>query len=111
MPSFDTNAVLSTTLNKSKELAGTLFKKFADQAIGDTQDFLQRSKDGVARAGLLYAEGKIDRDDFEDLILGKKDLAEMHALKQAGLASATIDTFTNGVLQIFVDAAFAAVKF
>jgi hypothetical protein len=34
----------------------------------------------------------------------------MHALKQAGLASATIDTFTNGVLQILVDAAFAAVK-
>lgn len=111
MPSFDTNAAISTTLDKSKELAGTLFKKFANQAANDTQDFLERSKDGVARAGLLYAKRKIDRDDLEDLILGKKDLAEMHALKQAGLASAAIDTFTNGVLQIFVDAAFAAVKF
>lgn len=111
MPSFDTNTAISTTLNKSKDLASTLFKKFANQAVSDTQDFLARSKDGVARAGLLYATKKIDRDDLEDLILGKKDLAEMHALKQAGLASATIDTFTNGVLQIFVDAAFAAVKF
>jgi len=110
MPSFDTNAVVSTTLEKSKELANTLFTKFVNQAVGDTQDFLQRSKDGVARAGLLFADGKIDRDDFEDLILGKKDLAEMHALKQAGLASATIDTFTNGVLQILLDAAFAAVR-
>ena len=44
------------------------------------------------RAGLLFAEGKIEKDDFEDLLLGKKDLAEMHALKQTGLASATIDT-------------------
>ncbi|MBA3833144.1 MAG: hypothetical protein H0X34_14870 [Chthoniobacterales bacterium] len=111
MPSFDTNAAISTTLDKSKELAGILFKKFVNQAVDDTENFLRRSKDGVARAGLLYAEGKIDRDDFEDLVLGKKDLAEMHALKQTGLASATIDTFTNGVLQIFVDAAFAAVKF
>jgi len=110
MASFDTNAAVSITLEKSKELANTLFKKFVNQAVGDTQDFLQRSKDGITRAGLLFAEGKIDRDDFEDLILGKKDLAEMHALKQAGLASATIDTFTNGVLQILVDAAFAAVK-
>lgn len=72
MPSFDTNAAISTTLEKSKELASTLFKKFVNQAVGDTQDFLRRSKDGVARAGLLFAEGKIDRDDFEDLILGKK---------------------------------------
>ena len=110
MASFDTNAAVSITLEKSKELANTLFKKFVNQAVADTHDFLQSSKDGITRAGLLFAEGKIDRDDFEDLILGKKDLAEMHALKQAGLASATIDTFTNGVLQILVDAAFAAVK-
>jgi hypothetical protein len=111
MPSFDTNAAVTTTLDKSKELANTLFKKFLNQAVSDTQDFLQSSRDGITRAGLLFAERKIDQDDFEDLILGKKDLAQMHALKQAGLASATIDTFTNGVLQILVDAAFAAVKF
>jgi hypothetical protein len=110
MPSFDTNAAISTTLEKSKDLANILFKKFVNEATGDTQAFLGASKDGVARAGLLFAEGKIDRDDLEDLILGKKDLAAMHALKQKGLASATIDTFTNGVLQILVDAAFAAVK-
>jgi hypothetical protein len=111
MPGFDTDAFTSESLSKSKDLAATLFKKYVTQAESDTSDFLQRSKDGVTRAGLLYAENKIDRDDFEDLILGKKDLAEMHALKQAGLASATIDTFTNGVLQIVLDAAFTAVKF
>jgi hypothetical protein len=111
MPSFDTNTAISSTLDQSKDLAKTLFKKFTDQATNDTTDFLARSRKGIERAGLLFAEGKIDKDDFEDLILGKKDLAEMHALKQAGLASATIDTFTNGVLQILINAAFAAVKF
>ena len=107
--SINTNAILQTTLDKSKELAATLFKRFTQQAVSDTQDFLQRSKAGVDRAAELLAEGQIDKDDFEDLILGKKDLAEMHALKQAGLASATIDTFVNGVLQILIDAAFAAI--
>ena len=34
----------------------------------------------------------------------------MHALKQAGLAKAAVDTFVNGVVQILVDAVFAAVK-
>lgn len=110
MPSFDTAAALKTTLDQSKELAKTLFKKFANQATQDTADFLERSREGIKRAGLLFAQGKIDKDDFEDLLLGKKDLAEMHALKQTGLASATIDTFTNGVLQILINAALAAVK-
>jgi hypothetical protein len=106
---INTDAILQTTLEKSKELAATLFKKFTEQAVSDTKDFLQRSREGVARATALLAAKKIDKDDFEDLILGKKDLAEMHGLKQAGLASATIDTFVNGVLQILIDAAFAAI--
>jgi hypothetical protein len=106
---INTDAILQTTLEKSKELAAILFKRFTQQAVSDTQNFLQRSKDGIARATVLLAARQIDKDDFEDLILGKKDLAEMHALKQAGLASATIDTFVNGVLQILIDAAFAAI--
>src|SRR5436190_12706259 len=105
MPSFDADTALKTTLEQSTDLAKTLFKKYADQATKDTKDFLERSRKGVERAGLLLAEGRIDADDFEDLLFGKKDLAEMHALKQAGLASAAIDTFTNGVLQILVNAA------
>jgi hypothetical protein len=107
--SINTNAILETTLDKSKELAATLFKRFTEQAVNDTEHFLQQSKAGVDRAAALLAAGQIDKDDFEDLILGKKDLAEMRALKQAGLASATIDTFVNGVLQILIDAAFAAI--
>jgi hypothetical protein len=106
---INTDAIIQTTLEKSKELAATLFKKFTEQAVSDTKDFLQRSREGVARATALLADNQIDKDDFEDLILGKKDLAEMHGLKQAGLANATIDTFVNGVLQILIDAAFAAI--
>ena len=68
------------------------------------------TRDGVERATKLFLEQKIDKEDLEDLILGKKDLAVMHALKQAGLAKAAIDTFVNGVMQILVDAVFAAVK-
>jgi hypothetical protein len=106
---IDTDAIIQTTLQQSKALAVTLFAGFSGQALSDAQTFLQNSKDGIARATALYAAQEIDQDDFEDLILGKGDLAEMHALKQAGLASATIDTFINGVLQILVDAAFAAI--
>lgn len=110
MASIDFDSIFKTTLDQSKDLGKTLFSKFAQQAANDSRDFLERSREGVARAVTLFAEGQIDKEDLEDLVLGKKDLAQMHALKQAGLASAAVDTFTNGVLNILVNAIFAAVK-
>ena len=53
---------------------------------------------------------EIDKSDFESLVRGQKDLAQMKALKQVGLAQVSIDTFTNGVLDIVINAAFAAIK-
>jgi hypothetical protein len=111
MASFDFDSIITTTLDGSKELGKTLFKNFADQAAADARDFVQFAREGIERATRLYAEKKIDAEDLEDLILGKKDLAVMNALKQKGLASAAIDTFTNGVLNILVNAIFTAVKF
>ena len=110
MASIDVNAILQTTLKQSEDLAKTLFRNYAGQAKNDVRDFLETSKAGIERATKLFIDKKIDKEDLEDLILGKKDLAEMHALKQIGLAKAAIDTFVNGVLQILVDAVFAAVK-
>jgi hypothetical protein len=110
MASFDTNGFVQAVLTNASNLAATLFKTYVGQAEADTQAFVQAAKDGIARAALLYQQGQIDKEDFEDLIQGKKDLAEMHALKQAGLASAAIDTFVNGVIQIAINAAFAAIK-
>jgi hypothetical protein len=110
MATFNINSFVDAVATNASALASTLFKNYANQAEADTQRFLQASKDGIARAALLYQEGKIDQQDLEDLIQGKKDLAAMHALKQAGLASAAIDTFVNGVVQIMINAAFAALK-
>ena len=106
---MDIDSILNDSLEQSRALAETLFKRFANQAAEDTREFFENSRESLERAALLLAEGRIDPDDFEDLVRGKRDLAEMRALKQAGLAKATIDTFTNGVLQIFMNAVLAAV--
>lgn len=110
MAEIDFDTILKTALDGSKELGKTLFKKYATQAAADARDFVEFAREGIERAIRLYAEKKIDAEDLEDLILGKKDLAAMNALKQKGLASAAIDTFTNGVLNILVNAIFSAVK-
>jgi hypothetical protein len=109
MPSVNIDSIVKTTLNKSEELAKTLFREYVGQAGKDVSDFLQNAKEGIERATKLRLEGKIDDEDLEDLILGKKDLALMHALKEVGLAKATVDTFVNGVMQILIDAVFAAI--
>jgi hypothetical protein len=101
--------VFDGVLQQSKDLGKTLFRQYSTQASQDARDFLTRSRESLQRAATLLAEGKIDRDDFEDLVRGKADLAQMRALKQAGLASAAIDTFTNGVLNIFINAVFTAI--
>ena len=109
MASIDFDAIIDTTLGKSEELAKTLFRNYVTQAGTDVDDFLKNSREGIERAIKLRLENKIDDEDLEDLILGKRDLAAMHALKQVGLAKAAVDTFVNGVMQILLDATFAAI--
>ena len=110
MPTFNTDNFVHAVPTDVSSLAATLFKNYAGQAETDVRAFLQASKDRIAEAASLYQQGQIDKDELEDLIHDQKALAEMHALKNTGLASAAIDTFTNGVIQIMINAAFAALK-
>jgi DNA-binding FadR family transcriptional regulator len=106
---MDFDAIFKQVLGQSKDLGKTLFRQFAAQAETDVRDFLERARASLEQAVTLLAAGKIDPDDFEDLVRGKQDLATMRALKQAGLAKAALDTFSNGVLNIFIEAVFAAI--
>jgi len=107
MANIDT--ILKTVEDQSKALAEKLFKQYTHQAVSDVRDFLQKSAVNLKRWVEQLARGDIDKDEFESLIKGQADVAEMRALKQAGLAAVQIDTFTNGVLDIIVNAAFAAI--
>lgn len=105
----DTDAILESIEAQSKALAEKLFAQFSQQAIADTQDFLATSREDIERWTGELARGEIDEDDLESLIRAERDVAEMRALKQAGLAQVNIDTFTKGVLDIAVNAIVAAV--
>lgn len=105
-----TDAILKSIEDQSAALAKKLFKQVAQQAAADTQDYLQRIHADLGRwAGELQRD-EIDKDDLRGFVRGRANLAEMRALKQAGLAQVSIDTFTQGVLDIVVSAIFTAVK-
>jgi hypothetical protein len=109
MANIDIGNILKSVEDQSKVLAEKLFKQYTHQALSDVRDFLEKSKDALRRWVEDLDRGDLDKDEFKSLIKGQADVAEMRALKQAGLAAVQIDTFTNGVLDIIVNAAFAAI--
>lgn len=103
MPDF--NQFSKDTLN---ELQGMLSKELNDhtqEALADAQDFLRRSKEDLDRWLKLLAEGKLTPADFEWLLRGKKDLAKMQALKQAGVSAARLQQFQGALVLASVQAA------
>src|SRR5438046_10402163 len=107
MANIDT--ILKSVDDQSKALAEKLFKQYTHQAVSDVRDFLQKSAGNLKRWVEELARGDLDKDEFESLIKGQADVAEMRALKQASLAGVQIDAFTNGVLDIVINTTFAAI--
>ena len=106
---IDINAIFKNVEDQTKALAQQQFKQYTHQAVSDVRDFLQKSKDDLKRWVEELVRGDLDKDEFESLVQGQIDVAEMRALKQAGLAEVQIESFVNGVIDIVVNAAFSAI--
>lgn len=88
-----------------EDFAETSFNNLKDQAIKDGQAFLDKTKDDIKQWTQELADGTLSEDDFRFLLLGKKDLAELEALKEAGLAAAETDKFISGLINTVVSTA------
>ena len=109
MAKIDIDRILKSVEDQSKALAEQQLKQYTQQAVADVKDSLQNAKDDLKRWTEELVRGEIDRDEFESLVQGALDVNEMRALKQAGLAEAQIQSFVDGVIDIVVNAAFAAI--
>ena len=89
-----------------KELAKKTLKGFKDEALTDAKAFLESSKNDLQRWTKLLAKGDLLQDDFECLVMGRKDVAELHVLKQSGLGLVRLDRFKNALLDLVIDTAF-----
>jgi len=104
MPDFDN--FVDTIEEGVKELAKKTLKGFKDEALTDAKAFLEASKNDLQRWTKLMAQGELSQEDFEWLVMGRKDVAELHALKQSGLALVRLDRFKNALLDLVIDTAF-----
>lgn len=80
--------------------------EFRRQLEADAGAFLDRTQEDLNRWSDLAEEGKLTPDELEFLLMGKRDLAEMHGLKQAGLALVQVQRMQSLVIQVLISTVF-----
>lgn len=90
-------------INMLKDDLIDLAKEFGDdvkdEIIKDAESFATELKEDLEEWTQKVQSGDLTQNDLEWLIKGKKDLAQMEALKQKGLAKAKIDKYRNALLE------------
>ncbi len=99
------NDFVSTFKNDLLTFAKENFEEYKDELLKDGNTFLEKAKSDIERWTDGLASGALSPSDFEFLLKGKKDLAQMEALKQLGLSKIRISKITNGIIDVVVGSA------
>lgn len=103
---MDFNDFWDEVKERVAELAKKSWKDFADEVQEDGKSFLEGIKEDLKRWTKLLAHGSITKEEYEWLVLSKKDLIELEALKQAGLGKIRLQRLKNTLIDIVIDTAF-----
>jgi hypothetical protein len=103
MPTF--NDFLSTLKNDLLNFAKENIDEYKDELLKDGNAFVEKTQKDLKRWTEGLAVGALSKKDFEFLLKGKTDLAEMEALKQLGLSKIRINKIKDGVIGIVVGSA------
>ena len=96
----DFNAFLEELKKGLLKLAGDTFKKYSKQILNDGTDFAQKLEEDIKRWTAEYSIHEITKEEFEFLVKAKKDLLEMTALKQEGLARTELNKLRNAIVEL-----------
>jgi hypothetical protein len=107
---MDFSKIFDKLLNDIAALAKSTVKSYSEAAVKDGKQFLQESEEKLKRWTLLLASKQLTTEDFEWLVMSQKDLAQMEALKQSGLALSRIDAFRMSMLNLIIDTVFSIIK-
>jgi hypothetical protein len=104
MPTF--NDFISTLKNDLLDYAKENLEEYKNEILKDGNAFIEKTKGDLKRWTEGLASGTLSKADFEFLLKGKKDLAQMEALKQLGLSKIRISKITNGIIDVVIGSAF-----
>jgi len=104
MPTF--NDFVSALKTDLLDFAKVNYEEYKDELLKDGTLFIEKAKSDLERWTDGLASGALSKADFEFLLKGKKDLAQMEALKQLGLSKIRITKITNSIIDVVVGSAF-----
>lgn len=82
------------------DLIQVVTKKYKKNAEIEIKEFLEENKSNIEKWTKLLAEGELSQREYEYLIFGLKDIAELKLLKHAGLAQQKIAEVALDALKI-----------
>lgn len=103
MPTF--NDFVTTVKNDLLDFTKENLEEYKDEILKDGNAFVEKTKEDLKRWTEGLASGALSQADFEFLLMGKKDLAKMEALKQLGLSKIRITKITKGIIDVVVGSA------
>ncbi|OGU79896.1 MAG: hypothetical protein A2W11_08080 [Ignavibacteria bacterium RBG_16_35_7] len=103
MPTF--NDFVSTLKSDLLDFAKENLEEYKEELLKDGTLFIEKTKSDIERWTEGLASGALSKEDFEFLLKGKKDLAQMETLKQLGLSQIRITKITNGIIDVVVGSA------
>jgi hypothetical protein len=89
-------------------LATGSFEKYSSQLLQDGTKFAAKLEEDLKRWTAEYSIHEMTKEEFEFLVKSKKDLLEMEALKQEGLARTELNKLRNSIVDVVTG---SAVKF
>lgn len=105
---FDSDSFLDDVKDQIATFAQEQVTDYVNDAKADGVALVTAMKANLETWTEQLLTGQLTKDDYEFLVGGQQDLAEMAALTQAGLTKQRIQTIRDGIIHIIVQAAFAA---
>lgn len=103
MPDF--NDFLTLLKEHLVTLGRSEVEEHAEALLQDGQDFAQQAEADLKQWTGALAAGAMTGPEFRLAVRGRAELAQMEALKQAGLAAIRIDKLKQSIVDTIVDAA------
>jgi hypothetical protein len=109
-PMLDFPKLWKEILAQMTQLAKDTLKDNWQAAVQDGKDIVDKNEAKLQKWLTMLNQGQLDKEEFEFLCDGLKNLAEMEALRQVGLKAAQIDKFRAQLFALIIDTGFKFIK-
>ena len=110
MPQINFSDIVTQLESGLTQLAKTNLSDYLAAAETDGKQMLASLNADLQNWTSELASGSITASDLEYLVNAKKDLIEMSALQQAGLAAIKLDAFKNSAIQLIITTITSIIK-